>query len=236
MTELFRNARGLFGSMFIAVPLTVVTWLGSGAAQTQGPAAPRIERHDATTHDQVNRGLPPAAARLRFSATGELIRPEDYREWVYLSSGLGMVYGPAAAARVGRPPAFTNVFVEPEAYRHFMRTGTWPQPTAMILEIRASATAGSINQGGHFQADIIAVEAAIKDRRFDGWAYFNFGQGDRAAPLPASASCYACHRANAAVDQTFVQFYPTLMEVAKRMGTIRSDYKPGAAHVGAETR
>src|SRR5947209_5496918 len=31
------------------------------------------------------------------------------------------------------------------------------------------------------------------------------------------AACYACHRNNTAVDNTFVQFYPTLFEVAKRL-------------------
>ncbi len=80
----------------------------------------------------------------------------------------------------------------------------------------------------------------MKDqKRFtDGWAYFNFGMhGDRAAPLPGTASCYSCHKTNAAVDQTFVQFYPTLMEVAQRLGTIRPDYKPKIAQSGgAEPR
>ena len=102
-----------------------------------------------------------------------------------------------------------------------------------VLEIRASASEGSINKGGHFQSDIVAVEAEVKDsKRFPGgWAYFNFGKaGDRAAALPATASCYACHKANAAVEQTFVQFYPSLMDVAKRLGTVNAGYSPGAAH------
>lgn len=191
-----------------------------------------------STTDPVQAQEGAAAPGPRYTSAGELLRPDGYREWIYLSSGLGMVYGPAAAGRAGRPPSFTNVFVNPEAYRHFMKTGTWPDATTMILEIRGSATERSINQGGHFQSDVISVEAAVKDRqRFDGWAYFNFGpQGDRAAPLPATASCYACHKANAAVDQTFVQFYPTLMEVAERLGTVRSDYKPGAPHVDAPPR
>lgn len=167
----------------------------------------------------------PSAA---YTSGGEMLRPEAYREWIYLSSGLGMVYGPAAAAVAGRPPSFTNVFVNPAAHRQFMATGTWPDETVMVLEIRSSASEASINRGGSFQTDVVAVEAAVKDRkRFaDGWAYFNFGaRGDRAAPLPPTASCYSCHKANAAVDQTFVQFYPTLMPVAQRFGTVRADYQ-----------
>ena len=51
--------------------------------------------------------------RPTYTSAGELVRSEAYREWIYLSSGLGMVYGPAAAAGAGRPPMFTNVFVNP---------------------------------------------------------------------------------------------------------------------------
>jgi hypothetical protein len=102
-----------------------------------------------------------------------------------------------------------------------------------ILELREALTNVSINNGGHTQGAVRAIEAAVKDRqRFPdgGWAYFTFssrsGLTDSAAPLPATASCYSCHRANTAVDNTFVQFYPTLFEVAKRLGTIKPTYDP----------
>ena len=39
--------------------------------------------------------------------------------------------------------------------------------------------------------------------------------------LPRSEDCYACHRDHAAVDNTFVQFYPLLMDVAKQKGTFK---------------
>ena len=29
----------------------------------------------------------------RYTSDGQLMRPEKYREWIYLSSGLGMTYG-----------------------------------------------------------------------------------------------------------------------------------------------
>lgn len=162
-----------------------------------------------------------------FSSVGEMLRPERYREWVYLSSGLGTAYGPVAAERAGRPPTFTNVFVNPSAHRRFLETGVWPDGTVLVLEIRESVHEPSISAAGRFQGAIVAVEAAVKDAvRFeDPWAYFNFGMaGDRAAALPATAACYSCHKANAAVEQTFVQFYPTLMDAARRYGTVRPDY------------
>jgi hypothetical protein len=78
------------------------------------------------------------------------------------------------------------------------------------------------------------IEAEVKDaKRFPGkWAFFGFGPAaDRAKVVPASATCYSCHAANGAVDNTFVQFYPTLFEIAQRKGTLRT--KPAPAETSA---
>ena len=36
--------------------------------------------------------------------------------------------------------------------------------------------------------------------------------------IPTAADCYSCHAAHAAVDTTFVQFYPTLLPIAQAQG------------------
>lgn len=169
-----------------------------------------------------------APESIRYTAKGELIKPPDFREWVFLSAGLGMNYNPqgAGAATPGRPPAFTNVYVNPSSYRAFMKTGQWPDKTIFILEVRSSASEGSINKAGRYQAELRAVEAEVKDssRPFP-WAYYDFGDtDDRAEPLPKSAPCYECHSTKAAVEQSFVQFYPTLMDVARQLKTVNKTY------------
>jgi hypothetical protein len=167
----------------------------------------------------------------RYAADGKLLRPADYREWMFLTAGLGMTYGPAASPSASSP-RFDNVFVNRSAYRHFMQTGAWPDKTMFILEIRTSASEGSINRGGHYQTNVAAIEAAVKDEaRFpDKWAYFNFGGGanirESVDALPRTASCYTCHSQNTAVENTFVQFYPTLLEVARAKGTVKPSYNP----------
>jgi hypothetical protein len=172
-----------------------------------------------------------------YSGNGQLVRPLDYREWVFVTSGLGMTYGPAQdAQRTGAqapPQMFDNVFVTPAAYREFMRSGKWPDKTMFILEIRRGETNVSINNGGKTQGPVVAMEAAVKDtQRFPdgGWGYFAFdspqGLTETAAPLPKDAACYACHKNNTAVENTFVQFYPTLFDVAKRLGTVKPTYDP----------
>jgi hypothetical protein len=171
----------------------------------------------------------------KYTAAGELIRPADFREWIFVTSGLGMTYNEQAGA--ARAPNFTNVYVNPSAYRVFMSTGQWPDKTMFILEIRASSSEGSINKGGHFQSDLVIIEASVKDEgRFahlpGKWAYFDFGREMKphVEPLPQTQRCYACHSDNTAVDNTFVQFYPTLFEVAKRLGTLKPAFANVAHH------
>jgi cytochrome P460 len=154
----------------------------------------------------------------------ELIRPTDYREWTFLSSGLGMTYEQADTAPAS--PTFGNVFVNPSSYRSFMQTGVWPNGTIFVLEFRHSGGEASINRAGRFQTDLAGIEAEVKDARFpNGWAFFVFGSAKSAKPLSGGnvTTCVDCHTRNAAVERTFVQFYPTLLEIARTKGTL----KPG---------
>lgn len=156
-----------------------------------------------------------------YTASGDLLPPANYREWIYLTSGIDMSYSPKPEMR--DHSMFDNVFVNPAAYRSFLATGTWPDKTILVLEVREARSKGSINQTGHFQGtDLMDFEVHVRDEaRFPGkWAFFSFdsprGNG---TPIPQGAPCYTCHSAHAAVDTTFVQFYPTLLPVAKRKGT-----------------
>lgn len=163
------------------------------------------------------------AQEPRFTKDNRLIKPADYREWVYVSSGLGMTYGPSHG--VDNHPRFDNVFVNPRAYKAFMQTGTWPDGTIFVLEVRDSASEGSINHGGHYQGSISHISAEVKDssRFADKWGYFpvDVSSSQPTKELPQSAGCQACHGKNGAVENTFVQFYPTLAPVAKAKGTFK---------------
>ena len=171
--------------------------------------------------------------RPAYTADGKLQRPDGYREWVYLSSGIGMTYGPTQPA-AGQPRFFTNVFVNPASYREFMKSGKWLEQTTLVLEIRRSAASASIDNGGQSQGDRVTIEVEVKDSaRFKdsgGWGFFDFSGRPElqaaVAPLPTTQTCYSCHRTNTAVENTFVQFYPDLMDVARRMGTVKTTYDP----------
>jgi hypothetical protein len=166
----------------------------------------------------------------QFTADGQLMLPKDYRQWVFLSSGLGMTYGPAASADPAHP-MFDNVFVNPSSYRAFVETGHWPDQTIFVLEIRSAIEHGSINNAGHYQGSVQAVEAEVKDEtRFpQKFAYFGFGGKDKATALPGDSSCNNCHGQNAAVENSFVQFYPALLEIAKSKGTLNAAFLKASA-------
>ncbi len=157
-----------------------------------------------------------------YESDGRLRLPGNYREWIYLSTGIDMSYG---AAMMGHS-MFDNVFVEPTAYREFVRTGTWPDGTSLMLEVRGATTKGSINQHGKFQTgEVMGLEMHVKDtKRFKGgWGFFSFNNGSQLASMvPLTADCYSCHEQHAAVDTTFVQFYPTLLSIATVKGDAES--------------
>lgn len=167
---------------------------------------------------------PDAGAELQITAEGKLVTPAGYRQWPLIGTGLGMAYGPLRQAPNGRPP-FTNVFVNPTSYRAFLQTGKWPDGSLFVLEVRESIPVGNSASGanGYFQGEITGIEAEVKDsRRFAGqWAFFNLGKGTEGTQIATTASCYSCHAANAAVENTFVQFYPVLRDVASAKGTLR---------------
>ena len=158
-----------------------------------------------------------------YTQDGRLSFPDGYREWIYLSSGLDMSYRKSEGMDHS---TFDNVFVNPAAYREFMKTGTWPEGTLLVMEVRGATEKGSINRSGKFQSgEALGLEVHAKDtQRFaGGWAFFGFGGTGPAPQIPTAADCYSCHRDHGLVDTTFVQFYPTLLKAAKHHGTARPD-------------
>ena len=68
-----------------------------------------------------------------YDAKGRLLRPDEYREWMFLSAGFGMNYSPAP----GSHEMFTNVFVPRWAYQDFTNSGKWPEQTMFVIDERA---------------------------------------------------------------------------------------------------
>jgi Cytochrome P460 len=157
------------------------------------------------------------APKAQYDEKGQLIRPADYREWIFLSAGYGMNYSPAP----GGHEMFTNVFVQRWAYSEFVNSGKWPEQSMFVIDERDAASRSSINQKGHYQTDLMGLAVEVKDsaRNPDKWAYYIFSADGKTGEAIRGNVCWSCHDAHAAVEHTFVQFYPTLKEVAKKFGT-----------------
>jgi hypothetical protein len=171
------------------------------------------------------------AAGLLLASVGALAQepetmavPDNYRQWVFLTSSLDLDYNTAAPRS---QHMLDNVFVDPKAFAAFQKTGAWPVGTILIKENRTAESAGTLSKAGQFQVGVKNLEIHIKDgKRVPGqWSFFVSADGKALGALkPLSANCYSCHQDHGAVDTTFVQFYPTLMPVAKEQGTLSPSY------------
>jgi hypothetical protein len=160
----------------------------------------------------VPAGLAPSAAdpaMPRYSADGALVRPDGVDRWVLVGASLGLGYSNATDDGVGM---FHRVYLEPSAYRHFLRTGRFRNGTMLALSIRHSVRRVPPSRAGWSEGDLAALELAVKDpARFrGGWAYFDFGRDGRVAPALPADRCARCHAEHAARDNVFLQFYPQL--------------------------
>ena len=156
-------------------------------------------------------------AKPTFTASGELNRPEGYREWVYVGTPItpNDLNPPEAAF-----PEFHNVYIHPSDYAHLRQTGEFPDGTVIVKELVSVQATSAVSGNGYFMGDFIGLEATIKSAgRFpdepNNWAYFSFGHvpeaeyAATAGPFPTE-SCAACHQARAANDMVFTQYYPVL--------------------------
>ena len=194
----------------VILPLAVIVLLSTAALLKSAPA--------------------PVVFGPEYTSDKKLKLPENYRQWTYVTTGFDMSYSRDAMQMDHH--MFDNVFANPESYKSFLETGTWPDKTVLMLENRMAQGKGSINQHGNFQnTEVMGREAHVKDEaRFPGkWAFFIFGDEKAGTIVPTTAACYSCHEQHAAVDTTFVQFYPTLLPIAESKGTLSAAYKKESA-------
>lgn len=159
-----------------------------------------------------------------WTKTGELILPENYHAWIFLGSPLT-----PNALNNGKAgfPEYHNVYIQPQAYEEFLKTGQFPDGTILLKELQLTLPGtnpdGSRSEPsgrGFFPAGFNGIDISVKDsKKFintEGWGFFNFGH--HAPPYEATASvqakdaCAGCHMANAD-NMVFKKFYPRLSVV-----------------------
>jgi Cytochrome P460 len=152
----------------------------------------------------------------QYDSHGALLRPEHFETWIFIGASTGLTYEPSM--RGPGSGEFHDVYIRPESYRDYARTGKFPEKTVLVLALYPPREKISPAKGGYFEGDLDGMAAAVKDHRHfaEGWAYFNFGKAPNLAPKAKAnpkQNCYACHRQHAADDNVFVQFYPILRPI-----------------------
>ena len=163
-----------------------------------------------------------AARQLpEYTASGDLILPKNFHEWVYVGSPLtpNALNGGMAGF-----PEYHNVYIEPGSYEIYKKTNAFPEGTIMFKELQLTLPGqnpdGSRTEPsgrGYFPGALNGADVTVKDsKRFadsQGWGFFNFNHHEPKAPtakVKALSECAYCHIASAKKDQVWTQFYRLL--------------------------
>jgi hypothetical protein len=163
----------------------------------------------------------PARQLPEYTASGELVLPKNFHEWVYVGSPLtpNALNGGMAGF-----PEYHNVYIEPGSYEIYKKTNAFPEGTIMFKELQLTLPGqnpdGSRTEPsgrGYFPGALNGADVTVKDsKRFadtQGWGFFNFNHHEPKAPtakVKALSECAYCHIASAKKDQVWTQFYPLL--------------------------
>jgi len=160
-------------------------------------------------------------AGIEFTADGKLKKPTGYRGWVSIG---GMVTPNDLNDGEAAFPEFHSVYMDPESFAHYEKTGEFRDGTVIIKELLGVGAKEASSGKGYFMGDFSGLEASIKDsKRFKdepgSWGYFSFGHK---YPLKAetamntASACNKCHEDNAKTDWVFSQYYPVLRAAAPK--------------------
>ncbi|MDB5390778.1 MAG: exported protein of unknown function [Planctomycetaceae bacterium] len=151
---------------------------------------------------------------VEFTDDGKAKQPVGYRKWVFIGTPVtpnDLNDGEASF------PEFHNVYMDPESFAHFEKTGEYRDGTVLVKELTSVGAKKASSGNGYFQGEFTGLEISVKDsKRFikepGGWAYFSFGHKYPLKTVVAKndvASCNSCHETNAK-SFVFSDFYPVL--------------------------
>src|ERR1700733_9425871 len=117
-----------------------------------------------------------------YTASGELILPKNYRNWIFVGTPLT-----PNALNDGHAnfPEYHNVYIEPCSYEKYLKTGVFPDGTVFYKELQLTLPGenpdGSRTEPsgrGYFPGALNGADVTVRDsKRFGetgGWGYFDF--------------------------------------------------------------
>lgn len=149
----------------------------------------------------------------KFNKKNELLRPVNYREWVFLGAPVT-----PKDMNNGKPafPEFHNVYIDPASWAHWKKKGEFRDGTIIVKELTSVGSKQAVSGNGYFPGEFNGIAAMVKDKKRFGsspksWAFFGFSSYEaKTGTLQEEASCSSCHQAGAKTDMVFSQYYPVL--------------------------
>jgi len=171
--------------MKTAAVVLILAALGGMAAATEKP----------------NRNQPATT----LSNDNELLLPANYQSWVAL-----------APTATGMPThhldhVVSKVYVEPASYERFLKHGSWPNHTVIVLELRDKEGLAKTPCDG-----VIGLEVATKDvtRTPDPWSYYGIIYDHHKNEAKAAEEKSVCQDCGAPpVDMRLAMYFPALRAV-----------------------
>jgi hypothetical protein len=218
-----------FGLLMLAIVLGAVAAFCARSVQSEEPQKSATGAKPSSRSSTVLQSTVP-----QYTDKGELKLPADFETWVFVGANMGLEYREAAANEA--PPEkeagkrvkvgnFHNVYINPEAYAHYAKTGTFPEPTILVLDIYQaeqgdpkSIVAEGLFPGQHKDVAVAVKNSARPDGAKTDWAYYDFPAGQATARAFPNKACYDCHLEHADDDNVWTQFYPTLRKHRPDMG------------------
>jgi hypothetical protein len=154
-----------------------------------------------------------------YTASGDLILPKNWREWVFV----GAPFTPNAlnGGQAGFPE-FHNVYIEPGSYEIYKKTNEFPEGTIFFKELQLTLPPAEFPDGsrtepsgrGYFPGQFNGADVSVKDtKRYAATGGYNFNHHEPKAPtakVREKEECAYCHIASAKKDDVFTQFYRLL--------------------------
>jgi Cytochrome P460 len=131
-----------------------------------------------------------------YTASGDLVLPKNFHEWVYVGSPLtpNALNGGKAGF-----PEYHNVYIEPGSYEIYKKTYAFPEGTILFKELQLTLPGqnpdGSRTEPsgrGYFPGPFNGADVTVKDTKRNpdtgGWGYYNFNHHEpKAAPATSPA-------------------------------------------------
>ena len=158
--------------------------------------------------------LPAPGVSLVFDEEGQAALPKGYRHWVHTYTAWEAISTSFLDEKLTETPELHSVYVEPNTYRIFMETGTWPEGSLMVKEFSTTNTDPKECSGPPaytckldtstviFPQEHTGIAVMLKDNKrypeeAGGWAYFSYGHKappyETLSPPHDRARCAQCH-------------------------------------------